>query len=277
MGEGFVDLHVHSNKSDGTWSPSELVAAAKVRGLRAIALTDHDTVDGLAEAHASGEKLGVEIVDGIELSTELDSEEIHILGYLFDKRNNTLQSLLARMQKERASRIDLMVDRLRKAGYDLTLRDVEEEAGSGVIGRPHLARVLVKNGYVSSVEEAFNALLDRGKPGYVPRPKLKPVEAIEAIRTASGIPVLAHPGLSRTVLPIREFVTAGLLGIEVYYAAHDAVTITKYLSIASHYGLVPTGGSDSHGPKARSGHMLGQPSVSYAAVRTLYELKAWIS
>lgn len=277
MKAGFVDLHVHSNKSDGTWSPKELVLAAKAAGLRAVAVTDHDTIDGLAEAHRAGEEIGVEVLSGVELSTELEGAEVHVLGYLFDSESDSLRELFVRMQKQRVARISQMVNKLQNLGYSISFQEVEAEAGSGVIGRPHLARVLVRKGYLPSVADALEALLEKGRPGYVPRPKLTPTEAIAAIRKANGIPVIAHPGLVKTRLPFDDLIASGLLGIEAYYPTHNAETITHCLAIASSYGLVVTGGSDSHGPDTRSGHTLGYPRVPYETVRRLYDLKAAIA
>ncbi len=274
---GLVDLHVHSNRSDGTWSPKAMVQAAKERGLVAVALTDHDTVEGVEEAVEAGKRHGIEVVPGLELSTELGQSEVHVLGYFLDIDSPNLHQLLVRMREGRRTRVDQMVRQLQSLGMDIKLEEVHADAGSGAIGRPHVARVLVRKRYAASVRDAFDRLIGRGKPGYVPRPKLDPLQAISAIQAASGIPVLAHPGLVAEMLPIGDFVQGGLMGIEVYYPEHRAEMITRFLTIAEHYGLIATGGSDCHGPGAKAHTTLGYPRVDYRVVQQLSDAKRGLS
>ena len=269
MKKRLVDLHVHSNNSDGTWSVEEMVGAAKEKGLSAVALTDHDTVEGIDLATAAGNSVGIDVIPGVELSTEVGEAEVHILGYFVDHMNAEFNGLLNRMRQGRSHRMVEMVNRLNSLGYEITLEEVEAKAESGTIGRPHLARVLVDKGYLSSVEAAFDRLLGRGKPGYVPRTKLTPPQAIAAIKGAHGVAVLAHPGLIEAQLSISDLVDAGLGGIEVYYPAHDCNAVNLWLQVAQHYRLIATGGSDYHGPGAKAHGTLGYPEVRYEVVEQL--------
>ncbi|ATW24234.1 PHP domain-containing protein [Candidatus Formimonas warabiya] len=256
------DMHVHSTASDGTLDVDEIINLAIYTGLEGIALTDHDTIGGLERAEALGHKLGYPVIPGIELSTEHQDQEIHILGYLFDYRLPRVLEKLQELQDARVSRIIKMVDKLSQLGYHVDKEEVFELAGSGSVGRPHIAYVLLKKGYISSIQEAFQRLIGRGCSAYIPRFKLSPVEAIAFIREAGGIPVMAHPGLSSSDQLIPLLLEHGLMGIEVFHPDHKPEDEVRYLDMAAKYHLIVTGGSDFHGYKEGNRCSLGCKTVS---------------
>lgn len=241
------DMHVHSTASDGTISVKEIILSAINIGLDGIAITDHDTIGGLEEAVELGKKLNFPVIPGIELSTEVAEQEIHILGYFIDFNLSWVKEKLKALQNARQTRIEKMVDKLKMLGYDVNKKEVFLYAGNGSVGRPHVARILHEKGYTASLEDAFQRLIGRGCPAYVPRYKMTPEEAITFITKAKGVPVLAHPGLSqadRLILPLRD---QGLKGIEVFHPDHSESDEAKYLNMAKKNQLLVTGGSDFHG------------------------------
>lgn len=246
-----VDLHTHSTASDGLYPPETLVALARDAGLRVIGLADHDTTDGLALAMAAGDRLGVTVIPAIEINTDLQGQraEAHVLGYFIDFEQPEFQRALTTLREARALRGQRMVQRLRDLGLDVTWERVRELA-DGAVGRPHVARALLEKGYVSSVSDAFDRYIGPGRPAYIPRYKLTPQDAVRLIRSVRGVPVLAHPayisGLEDELVP--ALVSAGLQGLECYYGQYDAATVERLLRIADTHGLIPTGGSDYHGP-----------------------------
>ena len=246
-----IDLHTHSTASDGLYAPAELVRLAREAGLRRIGLVDHDTTDGVEEAQACGDRLDVTVIAGIELNTELPEGrgEAHMLGYYLQPEQPSFQRSLAILRDSRERRGERMVERLREQGLNITWERVRELAG-GAVGRPHLARALMEQGYANSVSDAFAKYLNPGRPAYVPRFKLTPEDAIKLIKSARGVAVLAHPAripdLEAAVLP--RLVIAGLQGLECYYGDYDDATVSHLLDLADQYGLIPTGGSDYHGP-----------------------------
>ena len=248
---GRIDLHTHSTVSDGLYPPAELVKLAHEAGLDLIALTDHDTTGGVAAAQAAGQTLGVTVVPGVEINTTLPGGygEAHVLGYFVAPDDASLGANLGVLRGARERRGERMVEKLRAAGFDITWERVRELA-QGAVGRPHIARALIENGYATSVSDAFDRYISWGKPGYVPRYQITPQQAIRIIRAAHGVPTLAHPGhtpeLGEAVLP--SLVAAGLLGLECYYGQYDEATVHRLLSLADRFGLIATGGSDYHGP-----------------------------
>jgi predicted metal-dependent phosphoesterase TrpH len=246
-----LDLHTHSTASDGLFAPAELVRRAHEAGLTRLGLADHDTTAGLDEALAAGEALGVEVIPAIEINTDLPEKrgEAHVLGYYLDYDQPEFQRTLAMLREARARRGERMVERLRAQGLDISWERVRALA-AGSVGRPHLARALIERGYASDVSDAFDRWLGPGRPGYVPRYKLSPENAVRLIKSARGVPVLAHPAgipeLRAEVLP--ALVTAGLQGLECYYGDYDDETVRRLLDLADLYALLPTGGSDYHGP-----------------------------
>jgi 3',5'-nucleoside bisphosphate phosphatase len=245
-----ADLHVHTHASDGLVSPSGVVAAAAAKGLAAVAVTDHDTVDGLDEAVMAQAGLTLRVIPGIELSCDVLGREIHILGFFIDYTCPELTRLLKTIHESRFSRAVKMVDRLQKLGYAITLPAVLEQAGGAAPGRPHVARALVDAGYFANVRKVFDQLLGMGMPGYVERYKLLPQEAIAAIRNAGGLAAWAHPALAGSDHLLAGFIGYGLQGLEIYHPDHGPHQTEHYRRLAKRHGLVTTGGSDYHGGEA---------------------------
>jgi predicted metal-dependent phosphoesterase TrpH len=252
-----IDLHTHSTSSDGTDSPSELVARAASIGLSALGLTDHDTIGGLSEAKAAAIAQGIDLIPGIELSIEDgDVKRFHLLSYFFDAINLPLTATLESVRRWRSDRNTLMLDRAKAAGVDLTLDDVRREAGADatVIGRPHFAHALMKKGLASSVSDAFDRYLSVGRPLHVAKPSLTPQKAAQLLHGAGGVTVLAHPGLikwaDRTELAkyVAQLKSEDVLdGIECYYFRYDEEQTSFFLKLAKDLGLLVSGGSDFHG------------------------------
>ncbi len=270
---GGADLHMHTTASDGTLSPAAMVALCQQEGLKAIAITDHDTAAGLAEAQAACTALGLRLVPGVELSCEVPGAEVHILGFLCNFEHGPLVELLARMRTGRQDRAAQAVEQLCRAGYTVEL-DRVLELGRESVGRPHLARVLVDAGHANSMTDAFDRFLVRGKVGYVPRPRLFPEEAIQTIRAAGGIPVVAHPGLIGDDKWVSAFVAAGAMGLEAYHSDHSGAQAAKYARWAAEKGLLITGGSDSHGSKGSRPVKPGHVRVTLSAVEALLDAAA---
>lgn len=265
----YYDLHAHTTASDGTFTPRELVEHAKRRGLAGVAVTDHDSTDGIAEAVAAGKELNVDVVPGVEINTEYKGKEVHVLGYYFDIASGTLQELFRTLRNERVSRMERILEKLRLLGVPVDRNEVTAEAGKGAIGRPHIARVLVKNGVVRDMREAFDKFLGKGAPAYVERYKFSPAEAVRLIREARGVPVLAHPGLVGKDELIQELLPAGLLGIEAFHPDHPEEACSRYAKMARDLGLIATGGSDFHGSGAEHRGDLGTVTVDGSVVAKL--------
>jgi len=266
---GGVDLHTHTTASDGTYAPRELVAEAASRGVRVLAITDHDSTEGLAEAfEEAGRRRPLEVLPGIEINCDVEGSEIHVLGYLMDWQAEWFQDFCREQRRERRARVHRMVERLAALGMPLEADEVFAIVKEGSAGRPHVAQVMVARGYVKTVREAFDKYLGSGKLGHVPRKKITPEDAVRIIRKAGGVPVFAHPGLADRDELIPGLIAAGLMGIECYYTEHSAAQRASYLQICKDQDLVATGGSDFHGPKVRAA-TLGSPTVPMAAVDAL--------
>lgn len=244
-----VDLHAHTTASDGAATPTELVERAAAIGLVAIAVTDHDTVEGVTEARAAGARLGVEVIVGVELSTTERDEEVHVLGLHLDD-TRALEPLLADLRRARLRRADAMVGALRALGVSLTLEAVLAEAGPGAVGRPHVARALIAGGWVRDQREAFDRYLGSGRPANVAKQRLPFAAAIASVHEAGGIAVLAHPGRDCTRVRLESLLADGLDGVEVRHPSHSAEDIARVGALTDHFGLVPSGGSDWHGASA---------------------------
>lgn len=260
----YADLHVHTFYSDSTFSPEEVVSCARDRGLSAIAICDHDSVDGIEPCRVIGDRLGVEILPGIELTAEKADAEIHILGYLMDYNLGWFHKQLKELREGRIDRIYKMVEKLRSEGIDLNAEDVFKVAGRGTVGRLHLALAILKTGKVKTIKDIFGKYIGFRKPCYVANIKLTPREAIGIILRAGGVPVLAHPDCMGRDEYIPELIECGLRGIEVYHTDHSPGVVKRYRRIAEENNLLVTGGSDCHG--------LGKGRVLMGGVRVPYTL-----
>lgn len=249
VGEGsrrFVDLHMHSTASDGALVPAGVVRAAAAANLAAIALTDHDTMAGVAEARLEGERLGVRVIAGVELSATEEGQETHLLG-LHLASVEELERHLAGFRDARRTRAEHMVERLNSLGIPITMAAIEAQAAGGAIGRPHVARALVLGGWVADHRDAFDRYLGAGRPGYVGKPRLEIAQAIRLVHDAGGLAVLAHPGAECTHARIEQLARLGLDGIEVRHPSHSPDEMKRLERAAEELGLVPSGGSDWHG------------------------------
>lgn len=261
------DLHVHTSASDGFYSPEEVVEKAGETGLAGIAITDHDTVEGLQALLKSKETGNIKtyVIPGIEINTEWDDEEIHILGYFIDYENTGLINRLAEIKSSRFKRAGKMISKLKDIGIGIELSQVQRIAAGSVIGRPHIARAMIEKGYVFSIKEAFERYISKGKPAYVPRYKFFPQEAIDLIKQAGGIAVLAHPGLIKKNDKLNTVINMGIEGIEVFYPEHSREQIVKYTELCIKNNLLLTGGSDFHGgDKEESRNKLGCCGINEA-------------
>ena len=253
MSDDTIDLHTHTLYSDGSVSPGELVAMAVRAGARAIAITDHDTVDGLAEGRATAERLGVEFVSGIEISAEHEPGTMHILGYYIDSESSPLQSTLVELKCARKERNPERAKRLQSLGFDIDYDEVVKVAGGEVVGRPHFARLMVEKGYAQSIQDAFARFLAKGAAAFVDKRRLTPADSINLIHSAGGVAVLAHPyqlkplSLDGQDRLIGELAAMGLDGVEAIYSRHSPEQRDDYSKIAARHGLLVTGGSDFHG------------------------------
>jgi 3',5'-nucleoside bisphosphate phosphatase len=246
-----IDLHTHSTASDGLYTPDELVQLAYQAHLETIGLADHDTLGGLADAIQAGERLGVEVIPAVEINTDLPQRrgEAHVLGYFVEYRQVEFQQSLLVLREARRVRGERMVDKLRQQGVAISWERVRELA-AGSVGRPHIARALIEAGYASDVSDAFAKWIGPGRPGYVPRYKVTPENAVRLIRSAYGVPVLAHPAQIGDAIDevIVAMSSAGMQGLECYYGDYDDQTVERLLALADRFHLIPTGGSDYHGP-----------------------------
>ena len=258
----FVDLHTHSTASDGARAPRDVVRAARELGLTAIALTDHDTVDGLAEAMDEGRILGVRVVPGIELSAVEGDGETHVLG-LHLQHVGRLETQLRTLRAMRLTRAERIVRRLNELGVRVTLEDVLVQSGGGAVGRPHIARALVNDGWATDMRDAFDRYLGNGRAAFVPKDRLSIADAIAMIHEAAGLAVLAHPGQSGTRKRIETLIGVGLDGVEVRHPSHNAEDLARLSALVEHFGLIPSGGSDWHGV-AEGGRTLGMMRVPIA-------------
>lgn len=260
-----ADLHIHTTASDGTMSPQEVVCCAREVGLSHIAITDHDTVNGLLALREMGEleKKGLIIIPGIEFSADLPGYEVHILGYNFDYSHPALRERLREITADRDKRARQMVDKMTELGYHVAFdRVIELAKGADSIGRPHIARALIEKGYFKNYHEVFQCLLDKGKPAYIPHYRMSPDEIIQLVERIGGVPVLAHPGLIGNDDIVNMLIQKGVQGLEVYHPKHDIGDTSRYLRLARQYHLLISGGSDFHGISGRYPENLGVFTVS---------------
>lgn len=264
----FADLHLHTHFSDGTYSPEELVGHAKEKGLSAIALTDHDTVEGCARAEQACQEAGIEFIAGTELTADCKGTEVHLLGYFLDTQHPRLIEEISKCQDTRQNRIREMVVRLNQQRVPLKAERVFALANCRSPGRPHVARALVQEGFCSSMDEAFDRWLKRSRPAWVPKRRVSAADAIALIHAAGGLAVMAHPGLNRTDAVIPPVVKAGLDGIECFHTKHSTSTSERYLELADRYKLLVTGGSDCHG-MSKGRPLIGTIKLPYQHVELL--------
>jgi predicted metal-dependent phosphoesterase TrpH len=267
------DLHTHSTFSDGTQTPTENVTMALDRGLAGIAVTDHDTTEGLAEAATAADGTDLAIVPGIEFSAEYEGASLHVLAYWVDPDDGPLRQELKRLTDTRFRRGELMVEKLQELGYDISFERVRAIAGDDLIARPHLAQAMVEAGIVAEEKEAFDRFISDGGIAYVPKHALHPLDALRLIRGAGGVCVLAHPGMwkGEGAVPdvlIESMAEGGMAGLEVDHPDHDEAQRAHYRELASRLGLVPTGSSDCHG--ARYGFRLGANTTPVELVDELH-------
>jgi hypothetical protein len=264
----FADLHLHTNFSDGTYTPEELAGRARELGLAAIALTDHDTVEGCARMAAACARAALEFIPATELTAEVDGNELHLLGYFVDTQNPRLLAEMTRFQRVRQNRIREMVARLNQLDIPLQADAVFAIANCRSPGRPHVARALVMGGFCSNLDEAFERFLKKSRPAWVPKFKISAPEAIELIHQADGLAVMAHPGLNRVDELVPGLVRAGLDGLECFHTKHTPSASEHYVRLAKELGLLITGGSDCHG-LSKGKPLIGTVKVPYEYVERL--------
>ena len=267
--ERFVDLHVHTSFSDGTFSPEEVVKVAGEKGLAAVAICDHDCLDGIGPAMEAARKTnGIEVVPGIELTAEERDREVHILGFFMDWRNEAFKKKLEKICQARVERAHKMIKKIKDLGLCIDGEEVFKLSGPGAVGRLHLARAMYNQGLVGSIEEAFRKYISDSGPAYVKKFRFTPCQAIEEIIKVKGVPVLAHPySLSREEI-IPEMVKCGLRGLEAYHPDHSAGVVKHFAGLAEKFGIITTGGSDCHG-EGRRPVAMGNAKVPYAVLEKL--------
>jgi predicted metal-dependent phosphoesterase TrpH len=268
---GRLDLHIHTTASDGVLTPAEVVRVAVDKGLEAIAITDHDTTAGIDAALEAAQASRLEVIPGIELSTEEGLREVHILGYYIDHGDEGLQARLAVLRRARRDRAWKMVKKLEGLGLPVSWEQVEEIADqTSAFGRPHIAQALLERGYVGSVNEAFDRYIGLRGPAYVARYKLTPEEAIQMVAHAKGLPVLAHPWRQEEIVP--RLSALGLVGLEVYYPSYSEDERELLAALAEKHDLVATGGSDFHGYRVDASLSLGEVPVPFESLERLHAL-----
>ena len=266
-----VDLHIHSTASDGRHSPQEIVRKAAGLGLEVIALADHDSVDGIAPALEEARKLNrLQFIPAVEVSTDVPSGEVHILGYFVDYTSEELAAALERFRYSREGRAQGMVAKLAELGVQISWERVREIAGDGAIGRPHIAQAMLEKGHIGSIKEAFDKYIARDGPAYVERDKMTPEEAVRLILRNRGLPVMAHPSTApEPEAMIVELKAAGMVGIEAYYNNYMNEEIGNLIALAKDHGLIITGGSDYHGLDESNETLMGGVEVPMEAVNRL--------
>lgn len=265
-----VDLHIHTIFSDGSSTVQEVFEIAAAKGIKALSITDHDCTDAYPLAFELGESLGIEVITGVELSSEIEGTDIHVLGYYIDPNNPQLCKKIQEMKDARYIRAQKIVENLNKQGIDLRFETVLGIAGVGAIGRPHIASAMLKEELVYSFREAFEKHIGYGLPAYVEKLKMHPKEVFDLIKQAGGVPVLAHPGVTQVDERIPEFIREGLQGIEVFHTEHPGSAERHYARLARKHHLAFTGGSDFHSSNHNKSE-IGIPQVPYSTVKSLKE------
>lgn len=273
-----VDLHLHTNHSDGTWSPQEMVRYAINIKMRCIAVTDHDTISGISEAEAAANGR-LEIIPGLEINTNAESgqkkkQDIHILGYFVDTTNKFLLDVLKRQRDARLEHVETVINRLNKAGIPLSMEGIQEFTEGGPVGKAHITKAIVAAGGADNIKDAYDRFMSKSSEFYVPRQSATPQLAIEAIRKAGGIASLAHPGNGeQAIQTLTELMKHGLQAVEVYHRIHSVQTVQRLIRFANKYDLLVTGGSDCHGPYEECQPSLGSIKVPFEVVTALQTMK----
>lgn len=272
-----IDLHAHTSASDGTYSPKDLVKLAKSEGIEAIAITDHDTIEGLPEALEAGEKMGVEVIPGVEISIDHQPGSMHVLGLFLDIENEKLKEYLTDLQTSRSSRNPRIIEKLNELGLSITMEEVEKISGGGQVGRPHIAAALLKNGHVRTIQHAFDKYLKKGAVAYFERHRLTREKAVDMIHGAGGLVILAHPhtlgvnGISLDNL-MAELKEVGFDGLELFYNSHSPSDEDKLMKIVDKNGFVISGGTDFHGenkPSIKLGVGYGNMAIPYEVLQEM--------
>jgi 3',5'-nucleoside bisphosphate phosphatase len=263
-----ADLHIHTTYSDGSLSPKDVVRISGEKGLGCISITDHDSIFGIDEAMSAGNACNVEIIPGVEMSAEDFGRQMHILGYCIDYRNPVLLDFLAKIRQDRIARLYKMVELLQGRGLAIDAEDLIRSAGDASISRLHIAQYMHKTGLVSSWREAFKLYIGDNKPCYVSSFRYTSKQVIDIIKLSSGIPVIAHPGLSRLDKVLPRLISEGIEGIEAYHSEHSAGTGSAYEALARAHGLLVTGGSDFHG-NIKGKPQIGEATIPYCYVEAL--------
>jgi predicted metal-dependent phosphoesterase TrpH len=269
-----VDLHIHSTASDGRLAPAAIVNKATEIGLKVISITDHDSIDGIKSALEAAKNFpDLTFIPGVEISTDLADGEAHILGYFIDYGSPRLEKELVRFRDSRLGRAERMVAKLGELGIDIDWARVQEIAGDGAIGRPHIAQAMLEKGYIKKFEEAFDKYIGHGGPAYVEREKVTPEEAVTLVLRAKGLPVLAHPfTVKDPEAMVISLKAVGLIGIEAYYKDNTPEETETTLELAQKYDLIPTGGTDYHGIGTSNEVMMGGVEVPMEAAERLIAL-----
>ncbi len=269
-----VDLHIHSTASDGRLTPAEIVNKSAEIGLTTIAIADHDSSDGIVPALITAKAYPqLKVIPCVEISTDVPNGEVHVLGYFIDYTDHKLEAALSRMRNSRRKRALGMIAKLGNLGMHIDWGRVQEIAGSGSIGRPHIAQALLEKGYIATLKEAFTEYIGRDRPAYVERAKMTPVEAVELILQANGLPVLAHPfTVNDPETMVIELKAAGLVGIEAYYKDYTVDEINELVNLADRHNLIATGGSDYHGLDTSTETMIGGADVPIESAEQLIAL-----
>ena len=264
-----ADLHTHTICSDGALSPYELVKKAKAQGLSIISISDHDSVAAIPDALEFGKEFGVEIISGVELSANFEDKEVHILGYFVDYKSQRLLDYLTFFRHERIKRAERIVAKLNSLQVPLRIESVMEHAGTGSVGRPHIAAAMVDEGHTKSYQESFDRYIGNGGPAYERKFQFSPAEAVQLIASSGGLSFLAHPGRYTTDGMLQHLIKAGIDGIEVIHPSHSPEHVAHYRGVASEYYLLESGGSDFHGGKKNDDGSLGSFFVDENKVDTM--------
>jgi predicted metal-dependent phosphoesterase TrpH len=263
-----VDLHIHTNHSDGFHSPKEIVEKAKNAGLDIISITDHDNLSAIKEATVYGWELGIEVIPGVEISSDLKDKEIHILGYFIEPDNPELEHYLTFFREERVKRAIRIVNKLKLLGFPITIEDVIDVAKDSAVGRPHIAQVMQEKGFTSSFFEAFNKYIGNGCPAFEKKVHISPQSAFKIINDAGGLSFIAHPGYMPEPL-LKELIEEGVDGIEVIHPSHSQQQVRFYKGIVNEYFLLESGGSDFHGGKREDDKNLGKYFTRSSAIEAM--------